>query len=315
MKRHVPQRVAPGSAHAAVPLGAALNEAFHGLGLKPRYLRQLVIERWSEAVGPELAAHCRAFAWQGDVLLVEVDEPAWAQQCALLAGQLLERIHAVVGDRVVRRLRFVIRGRPLPLRRERQAVQKSQGPAASNAPQPPDLAGFWREQVERIPDRELARAMAAWLGRQLERRGHAGAACCPGCGAPRSAGDRCVNCRVEWRPGGIRQSLYALLREEPWLSLEQVQARLGPIDARMYGDVKEKLTTEWKSRMQELEHRYGRSDRLPAGARSEWIDAAIRYLCLQAGVQPAELRPSEVVGWLGKRAAALFTIGEVSKGD
>ena len=58
--------------------------------------------RWAEAVGEQVAAHVQPVKLDGRVLVVEVDDPAWATQVRLLTGTLIERLASVAGVQVER---------------------------------------------------------------------------------------------------------------------------------------------------------------------------------------------------------------------
>jgi len=81
---------------------------FEALGrLVPRVLRELgfdasarvlrVAEHWEEAVGPEIAAHCRPTALRADRLEVSVDSSVWCQQLQLRAPEILAALRRVLG--------------------------------------------------------------------------------------------------------------------------------------------------------------------------------------------------------------------------
>jgi predicted nucleic acid-binding Zn ribbon protein len=52
--------------------------------------------RWEEIVGPDLARHVQPVRLDGDRLVVEVAEPAWATQVRLLTDQITARVGEVV---------------------------------------------------------------------------------------------------------------------------------------------------------------------------------------------------------------------------
>ena len=58
--------------------------------------------RWEDAVGPAVAAHVRPIRLDRGVLLVEVDDPAWATQLRFLIDDLRERLRRVAGVTVER---------------------------------------------------------------------------------------------------------------------------------------------------------------------------------------------------------------------
>ncbi len=61
-----------------------------------------VFSRWTELVGDQIAAHCRPLKLDGGVLVVEVDDPAWATQMKFLHSEVIERLRAGGGMAVER---------------------------------------------------------------------------------------------------------------------------------------------------------------------------------------------------------------------
>lgn len=59
-----------------------------------------VFGRWEDAVGPAVARHVRPVRLDRGVLLVEVDDPAWATQVRFLADELRGRLRSVAGVEV-----------------------------------------------------------------------------------------------------------------------------------------------------------------------------------------------------------------------
>jgi hypothetical protein len=56
-----------------------------------------VFSRWEEIVGPSVARHVRPIRFSGGVLVVAVDQPAWATQVRALGPGLLARVGEVGG--------------------------------------------------------------------------------------------------------------------------------------------------------------------------------------------------------------------------
>ena len=53
--------------------------------------------RWPEAVGAQVAEHVRPLKLDEGMLVVEVDDPAWATQVKFLTPTIIERLRAVAG--------------------------------------------------------------------------------------------------------------------------------------------------------------------------------------------------------------------------
>jgi predicted nucleic acid-binding Zn ribbon protein len=95
-----PQRRAPES------LGSLLPSLLRDLGFdeSARVLR--IAERWEEALGPELASHCRPEALRGDVLEASVVSSVWCQQLQLRTPEILEGLRRVLGEDAPSKLRL-----------------------------------------------------------------------------------------------------------------------------------------------------------------------------------------------------------------
>jgi predicted nucleic acid-binding Zn ribbon protein len=85
-----------------VPISASLDEVVRSLRGPGRREVGGVFGRWEEAVGAQVAAHARPVRLDGGVLVVEVDEPAWATQITLLSNTIRERLVTVAGVEVAR---------------------------------------------------------------------------------------------------------------------------------------------------------------------------------------------------------------------
>lgn len=83
--------------------------------------------RWAQIVGPDLAAHTSPERLADGELVVAADSTAWATQLRLLAGELVRRLNAELGDGSVRRVN--VRGPGAPARRRGEwRVRGGRGP-------------------------------------------------------------------------------------------------------------------------------------------------------------------------------------------
>lgn len=93
-----------------MPIGASLDAVVRSLRGPDRRQVSGLFGRWEEIVGPQVAAHARPIRLDQRVLLVEVDDPAWATQLQLLSSRLRERLADVAGVHVDE-LRLRVAGR------------------------------------------------------------------------------------------------------------------------------------------------------------------------------------------------------------
>jgi predicted nucleic acid-binding Zn ribbon protein len=81
-----------------------------GLDAPLRVMR--VVDCWEEAVGVEIARHCRPRALREGTLEAEVDSSVWAQQLQLRAPEILAALKQLLGDEAPAALRFHLGGGP-----------------------------------------------------------------------------------------------------------------------------------------------------------------------------------------------------------
>ena len=87
-------------------LGEVLRERLHALGWEQTLKEQEILTRWDEAVGPQIARRAQPLYVSKHRLTVAVDNPAWAQQLAMLKKDLLRRIRSLLGNDSIEDLFF-----------------------------------------------------------------------------------------------------------------------------------------------------------------------------------------------------------------
>jgi predicted nucleic acid-binding Zn ribbon protein len=92
------RRRAPRPASGA--LRAALERA------APRTPLAAVQAAWVEAVGEHVAAASRPVAEQGRTVVVECDDPVWAEELSLMQEELIGRLKEALGEAAPQALRF-----------------------------------------------------------------------------------------------------------------------------------------------------------------------------------------------------------------
>jgi hypothetical protein len=105
-ERRRPRRRAAGPDAGPRPLSEGIDEAVRRLvpadpspGAPPSSgTLAAVFSRWEEIAGPSVARHVRPLRVSGGVLLVAVDQPAWATQVRSLSRHLLDRVAEVSGE-------------------------------------------------------------------------------------------------------------------------------------------------------------------------------------------------------------------------
>jgi predicted nucleic acid-binding Zn ribbon protein len=78
-----------------VPISSSLDGVMRSLRGPTRRAVGGLFGRWDEAVGEQVAQHVKPVKLDGRVLVVEVDDPAWATQVKLLSAMITERLQSV----------------------------------------------------------------------------------------------------------------------------------------------------------------------------------------------------------------------------
>jgi predicted nucleic acid-binding Zn ribbon protein len=89
------------------PAPRSLSVALEGLAstLAPATTLARVQEIWESTVGPAIAAAARPAGERDGVLTIRCDAAVWAQELDLMAGELIPRLNAALGDEPIRELR------------------------------------------------------------------------------------------------------------------------------------------------------------------------------------------------------------------
>ncbi len=78
------------------PLGPLVARVLKDIGAGDSARVMRIAECWEEAVGAEIAAHCRPTALRSGVLEATVDSSVWCQQLQLRGPEILEALRAVL---------------------------------------------------------------------------------------------------------------------------------------------------------------------------------------------------------------------------
>ena len=93
------------------PVGESLGRISRHLGAPPPSALTAVFDGWEELVGPAVAANTRPLSLRRGVLIVAVEQPAWAAQLAWLESDLLHRFSERLGAGVVTTVSVRVRPR------------------------------------------------------------------------------------------------------------------------------------------------------------------------------------------------------------
>ena len=90
-----------GDARDPIPIADALAAVRAELGLPDTDAFRTLVERWSDVVGHDVAAHAHLDSLRDGTASVVVDSPLWASQLRYLETAIRERANDLVGSVVV----------------------------------------------------------------------------------------------------------------------------------------------------------------------------------------------------------------------
>lgn len=91
-------------------LGEILDRTSTRLGGPSSATASVVFAHWETIVGADIAAHARPLSLHDRVLVLAVDEPAWAAQLRYMNAELLARIGDATGGVEVAEIRLRVAG-------------------------------------------------------------------------------------------------------------------------------------------------------------------------------------------------------------
>jgi predicted nucleic acid-binding Zn ribbon protein len=77
-------------------IGSLVSQVLDDIGASTSARVSRIAQHWEEAVGKEIAQHCRPTGLRGDVLEATVDSSVWCQQLQLRGPEILEALRAVL---------------------------------------------------------------------------------------------------------------------------------------------------------------------------------------------------------------------------
>jgi predicted nucleic acid-binding Zn ribbon protein len=87
------------------PLGATMKRWLGDAAAGTDLIKAMVLGRWTEIVGAEVADHCEPVSLVDGELLLRAESTAWATQLRMLAPQIVAKINREVGHGSVLRIR------------------------------------------------------------------------------------------------------------------------------------------------------------------------------------------------------------------
>ena len=141
------------------PLRGLLGSAAAGYGLDDALSAGTLWKRWTEVVGPDVAAHAEPTSLRGGVLRIRADSPVWAHEIGYLAEEIKKRANESLGRDAVSEVK-VWNAPGSPSRGHSEAAPATAGKTADEGVM----------DLDQDPLEALEKARSAWV---TKRRGRA----------------------------------------------------------------------------------------------------------------------------------------------
>lgn len=89
------------------PIAGAIEKVVRSIGISKSYHGWLVVLKWPDIVGEQIARVTKAVRFDDGVLFVAVPDSSWRQNLAMETEEILHKIQSYSFGRVVKQLRFV----------------------------------------------------------------------------------------------------------------------------------------------------------------------------------------------------------------
>ncbi len=152
-------------------IGNLLQRWIRKNGMEDQVQRYTLQARWEEVVGPRLAARTRPDNLYRGRLKVRVANSAWLNELTFMRDEIITRITAVFGRKVVRELNLVVGELRPPAPPASRQVRRPSPPSAARerVEIPTQALEAVEEEVAGVEDPDLRQAVKeAWLA-ELER--------------------------------------------------------------------------------------------------------------------------------------------------
>jgi predicted nucleic acid-binding Zn ribbon protein len=87
-------------------IGNIINSIVKGMGISSKLKTSGIFNHWKEIVGEEIAKRSSPEKLIRGTLYISVSSSTWASELSLMSVQLIEKINAFAGEKVVKTIRF-----------------------------------------------------------------------------------------------------------------------------------------------------------------------------------------------------------------
>ena len=89
------------------PISGVIGKIMRTFGISKSYYGWMVVEKWPEIVGKELAQRSKAIRFEDGVLYVAVTDDTWRQEISMKSDEIISQIHSYPFGRSIKQIRLL----------------------------------------------------------------------------------------------------------------------------------------------------------------------------------------------------------------
>lgn len=95
------------------PISGVIGKILSSFGLSGDYHGWMVVSKWEEIVGEEIANRAKAVRFENGLLYVAVEDDTWRQEISMKLDEIMEQIRSYPFGRAIKQIRLIKRGKEL----------------------------------------------------------------------------------------------------------------------------------------------------------------------------------------------------------
>lgn len=89
------------------PISSVIGKIMSSFGISKTYYGWMVVEKWPEIVGKELAKRSKAIRFEDGVLFVAITDDVWRQEISMKSDEIIAQIHSYPFGRSIKQIRLI----------------------------------------------------------------------------------------------------------------------------------------------------------------------------------------------------------------
>ncbi len=89
------------------PISGVIGKIMSTFGISKTYYGWMVVEKWPDIVGKELAQRAKAIRYEKGVLFVAVTDDAWRQEISMKSDEIISQINSYPFGRSIKQIRLI----------------------------------------------------------------------------------------------------------------------------------------------------------------------------------------------------------------